>query len=84
MKEYLKILFSDNGAASIGRVGFILIILTVVMLCISYIIISIKGIIWGLPTIDILDRYDYLILGMVGSGIIQKTVSKYIENKEIK
>lgn len=82
MKQWIKDLFSNNENVSSNRIAFLLIIFAVLALIIFYVLIAIKGTIYGIPTVDILDKFNYLILGLTSSAVITKNVSKMMENKK--
>lgn len=81
MKQFLKDLLSNSDNVSSNRIGFLMMMFCVVMLCIEWIIIAIKGVIWNLPVIEILQQLNVLIGTLTGSSIITKNIGKYFETK---
>lgn len=82
LKQFIKDLISNNDSVSSNRIAFLLIIFAVLTLVFFYILIAIKGTVYGIPSVEILDKMNYLIIGILSSAVITKNVSKWIENKK--
>jgi hypothetical protein len=82
IKKFIYDMLSVSDSVSSNRVAFLLIIFSVLTLIIFYILVAIKGTVYGIPTVEILDKMNYLILGILGSGIITKNVGKFLENNK--
>jgi len=81
-KKFIYDMLSENTSVSSNRIAFLLIIFCVIALVIFYILVAIKGTVFGIPTVEILDKMNYLIIGILGSGIITKNVGKWMEQKK--
>ena len=81
MKTFIKNMLSNNDNVSSNRLAFLIIIICIVLLVVTYILIAIKGVVWNIPVIDILDLMNVLILGILSCGIITKNVAKFFEGK---
>ncbi|MCX6158125.1 MAG: hypothetical protein NTY74_09140 [Ignavibacteriae bacterium] len=74
-------LSTDNNVSS-NRIAFLLIIFCVLTLVFFYSLIAIKGVVWNLPVTEILDKMNFLIIGILGSGVVTKQLGKYLEQKK--
>lgn len=84
-KQWVYDLFSNSENVSSSRIAFLLLIFAVLVLVIFYLLIAIKGTVWNLPETlitNILDKINFLVIGVLSSAVITKNVGKFLENNK--